>query len=118
MRSRYHSELLGRIFRAVGTRDLDARVDKTVEALRDVRRELEEEERNRQADSLSFTLYSLTIVTVFIAVYQFVDSFFTDVSALGRVIVLAIAAAATAGVGIGYRYLRHHRQAARAARPT
>jgi hypothetical protein len=110
MRSRYHSELLVRIFAATGARGLDERVEETLESLRDVRRELEEEERNRLSESLDLTLFWLTVVTVFIAVHQFVASFFAeDVGSLAEVGVVAIAASVTAALVLGYRRLRQDR---------
>jgi hypothetical protein len=116
MRSRYHSELLARIFPAIGAADLDARVDKTIDALRDVRRELEEEERNHQAEVLNLTLFWLTVVTVFIAVYQFVASFFADdVGTVVQLLVAAISGVVTAAVAVGYRHRRHRRARDRAA---
>jgi hypothetical protein len=110
MRSRYHSELLARIFAMTGAGGLDARVEETVQALRDVRRELEEEERNRLSESLDLTLFWLTVVTVFIAVHQFVASFFAeDVGSLAEVGVVALAASTTAALVLGYQHLRRNR---------
>jgi hypothetical protein len=107
MRSRYHAELLARIAPVLGSRELDARVEKTVDALRDVRRRLEEEQRNRLSESLDLTLFWLTVVTVFIAVHQFGTSFLDqDVGVPAKLAVVAIAAMVTAALVLGYRYIR------------
>jgi hypothetical protein len=117
MRSRYHSDLLARIFASTGAHELDMRVQETVEALRDVRRELEEEARNRLSENLNLTLFWLTVVTVFVALHQFVASFFDeDAGALGEIGIVAIAGAATAALALGYRHIRQRNALSSGAR--
>ena len=107
MRSHYHSELLDRIFSATGAQALDTRVAENIAALKELRSALEEAHRNKLSENLDLTLFWLTVVTVFIAVHQFVVSFFSeDAGTFTELGVVAIAASATAALVLGYRRLR------------
>jgi hypothetical protein len=118
MRSRYHADLLERIFEAIGARELDATVDKTVEALRDTRRRLEEEERGQQDRRLEFTLACLTVFTGFIAADGFVASFLPDDSgSAGRLVAIAISIAITGLLAIPFWYFRGRRRGTSRTRP-
>jgi len=110
LRSRYHAELLRRIFLHTDAQELDARIAKTVEALRDVRRELEDDYHGIASHDLNLSVFSLTVVAAFAALYEVITAWLgRDIGLWTKLSVVAISAVVTGLAAVGYLKFRRYR---------